>query len=61
MNPNFLLAHRNRYLEGIDDEQMPPRGFPTFNSYIKNLHFFLFQTEGGTNKWTDRQTEKLIR
>ncbi len=26
LNPNFLLAHRNRYLEGLDDGQKTTRG-----------------------------------
>ncbi len=60
LNPNFLLAHRNRYWEGMDG-QKTPRGHPNFNSYIKNLHFFVFQTEGRTDKRTGRQMETLIR
>ncbi len=32
---NFLLAHRNRYLEGMDDGQKTPRGHPDFHSYVK--------------------------
>jgi len=28
LNPNFLLAHRNRYSEGMDDGQKTPRGHP---------------------------------
>jgi hypothetical protein len=39
MNPNFLLAHRNRYFERMDDGKITPCGYPTFNSYIKNLRF----------------------
>ena len=42
---NFLLAHRNRYLEGIEDGQMTSRGHPTFNSYVKNLHVSIGRTE----------------
>jgi hypothetical protein len=34
LNLNFLLAQRNRYLEGIDNGHMPPSGLliliPTF-------------------------------
>jgi hypothetical protein len=40
LNPNFLLAHRNRYLEGMDDGQKTTRGHPNFNSYVKNLRFW---------------------
>jgi hypothetical protein len=36
---NFLLAHRNRFLEGMDDGQKTPRGHPDFNSYVKILCF----------------------
>jgi hypothetical protein len=38
---------------------MTPRGYPNFNSYIKNLRVLVFRTDGQT----DRQTrmEKLIR
>jgi len=39
LNPNFLLAHRNRYSEGMDDRQMTTRGYPNLNSYVKNLFF----------------------
>jgi hypothetical protein len=55
MNPNFLLAHRNRYLEGMDDRQKTPRGRPNFYSYIQNLSVFMFRTDGQTDRWTDRE------
>ncbi len=48
LNPNFLLAHRNRYLEGTDDGQKTTRGHPNFNSYIKNLRVLIFITAGWT-------------
>ncbi len=35
MNPNFLLVHRKRYLEGMDNGQKTPHGHPDFNSYVK--------------------------
>ncbi len=57
LNLNFLLAHRNRYLEGTDNRQKTPCGHPNFNSYIQHLHVFVFQTD----RQMDRQTEKLIR
>ncbi len=41
---SFLLVHRNRYLEGMDDGQKPPRGHPDFHSYVKIQRFFIFQT-----------------
>ncbi len=50
LNPNFLLAHRNRYLEGMDDGQKTPRGNPDFNSYVKILRVFIFQTDGQTDR-----------
>jgi hypothetical protein len=46
MNRNFLLVHRNRHSQGMDDGQMTPRGNPNFNSYVKNLCFLVFQTDG---------------
>ncbi len=52
LNPNFLLAHRNRYSEGMDDGQKTPRGHPDFNSYMKILHVLVFMT--------DRQTDREI-
>jgi hypothetical protein len=55
MDPNFLLVHRNRYLKGMGDGQMTPRGNPNLNSYIKNLYFLVFQTEGRTDGQTDRE------
>jgi hypothetical protein len=47
LNPNFLLAHRNRYLEGMDDGQKTPHGHPDFNSYVKILCVFI------DNRWMD--------
>jgi hypothetical protein len=61
LNLNFLLAHRNRYLEGADDRQITPRGYPNFNSYVKNLRVLLFQTDRWTDSQMDGRTEKLIR
>jgi hypothetical protein len=64
LNPNLLLAYRNRYLEGTDNAQKTSRGHPDFNSYVQNLCVFIFQTDGQMdermNGQTDRQTEKLI-
>jgi hypothetical protein len=48
----YKITYINRYFKGVDDRQMTQRGYPNFNSYIKNLHFLVFQT--------DRQTETLI-
>jgi hypothetical protein len=45
MNPDFLLVHRNRYSEGMDDGQMTPRGYSNFNSYIKNLHVLVLRMD----------------
>jgi hypothetical protein len=53
--PSFLLKHRNRYLEGMDDGQKTPRGHPDFNSYVKILRVLVFQTDGQTDRWTDRE------
>jgi hypothetical protein len=55
LNPNFLLAHRNRYSEGMDDGQTTPRGHPNFNSYVKNLRVLVFQIDGLTDRQTDGQ------
>ncbi len=64
LNPNFLLAHRNRYSEGIDDRQKTPLGHPDFNSYVKILLDFTFQMDGRMderrNRQTDRQTDREI-
>ncbi len=46
LHPNFLLAHRNRYSEGMDDGQKTPRGHPNFNSYVKNPRVLVFRTDG---------------
>jgi hypothetical protein len=35
----YMMARRNRYFEAMEDGQMTPRGYPNFNSYIKNLLF----------------------
>ncbi len=34
LNPNFLLVHRNRYSEGMEDGQKTPRGHPDFHSFV---------------------------
>jgi hypothetical protein len=34
LNLNFLPAHKNRYLDGMDDRQETRHGHPSFNSYI---------------------------
>jgi hypothetical protein len=59
LNPNFLLVHRNRYSEGMDDGQKTPRGHPDFNFYMKIQCVFIDNRQ--TNRQTDEQTEKLIR
>jgi hypothetical protein len=45
LNPNFLLAHRNRYLEVMDDGQITPHGYANFYSYVKNLRVLVFMTD----------------
>ncbi len=54
LNPNFLLIHRNRYSEGMDDGQKTPRGHPDFNSYMKILCVFK------DNRQMDGQTDGEI-
>ena len=45
----YKIECRNRYLEeGMDDGQMTPHEYPTFNSYVQNLHAL-------HSRWTDRQ------
>jgi hypothetical protein len=56
LNPKFLLAHRNKYLEGMDDGQKTPRGHPDFNSYMKILLVLVFITDRQTDRQADRQT-----
>jgi hypothetical protein len=58
LNPNFLLVHRNRYLEGMGDGQKTPHGHPDLNSFVKILRVFIFQTDRGTDRQTDRQTDR---
>jgi hypothetical protein len=53
----YKMARRNRYLEGMEDGQMTPCGYPNFNSYIKNLGFLVFRTDGQRDGRTDRQTD----
>jgi hypothetical protein len=57
-NPNFLLLHGNRYLEGMDDGQKTPLGHPDFNSYVKILRVFI--DNGRANRQTDRRTDGEI-
>jgi hypothetical protein len=55
----YHMACRNRYLEGTDDGQMAPSGYPNFNSYMKNLLFFCYSGQMGGQM--DGQIEILIR
>ena len=41
----YKMGRRNRYLEWKDDGQINPCGCANFNSYVKNLHRFLFITD----------------
>jgi hypothetical protein len=45
----YMMARRNRYFEVTDDGQKTPRGYPDFNSYVKNLHIFVFRMDGEIN------------
>jgi hypothetical protein len=60
LNPNFLLAHRNRYSEELDNGQKTPRGHPDLNSYLKNLRALVFMTDRQTDRQTDGQTHIYI-
>ncbi len=69
LNPNFLLVHRNKYSEGMDDRQKTPRGHPDFHSYVKLNVFhipdiFLVNTlllySPSPYSQTERQTESQI-
>ncbi len=52
-----MMGCMNRYFDGTEDGQMTLPGYPNFNSYIKNLRFFVFHMDGQTDRWT----ETLIR
>ncbi len=41
----YMMARRNGYFEGTEDRKMTPRGYPNFNSYMKNLRVFIFDGE----------------
>ncbi len=55
LNPNFLLIHRNRYSEEMDNGQKTPRRHPDFNSYVKILCVFI--ENGQTNRQTDSRMD----
>ncbi len=38
---NFLLVHKNRYSEGMDNGQNIPHGHPDFHSYVKLYVFHI--------------------
>ncbi len=44
LNLNFLLVHRNKYSEGMDEGQKTPRGDPDFHSYVKLNVFHILDT-----------------
>jgi hypothetical protein len=58
VEPEFLLLHRNRYLEGKDG-QKTPHGHPAFNSYMKILRVLLSITDGRTDGRTNREIHLL--
>jgi hypothetical protein len=43
----YQMGGRIRFLEGRNDRQMTPRGYPNFSFYVKYLRFFVF--------WMDRE------
>jgi hypothetical protein len=45
----YMMARRNRYFKGMEDGQMSPRGYPTFNSYIQNLYVLVSCTDRDIN------------
>jgi hypothetical protein len=45
----YKMGCRNRYSEGRNNRQMTPRGYPNFNSYVKNLRVLVFWTDGDIN------------
>jgi hypothetical protein len=60
LNPNFLLAHRNRYSEGMDEGQKTQHGHPNLIPMIKIYVFWYSrQTDGRTDRQTDRQRHTL--
>jgi hypothetical protein len=56
LNPNFLLAHGNRYLEGMDNGQKNPTDtlilIPTFKIYVFS---YSRRTDRQTDGWIDRE------
>ncbi len=69
LNLYFLIVHRNKYSEGLDDGQKIPRGHPDFHSYMKFNVFhipdiFLVNTlllySLSPYSQTERQTETQI-
>ncbi len=58
MNPNFLLAHRNKYSNGMDIKQMNPRGYPLL---IPTLKIYIIGIpDRRTDRRTDGWTKRLI-
>ncbi len=43
------MAHRNRYLEVMDDGQMTPREYPNITSYVKYLRCSIGRMDGDIN------------
>ncbi len=55
LNPNFLLAHRNKCLEGTDNRQFPPSQFlnliPTFQFFYVCFSTEAFEILGWESAW----------
>jgi hypothetical protein len=58
VEPNFLIAHRNSYLNRMDDGQKTSRGHPDFNSHMKILRVLAFRTDRQMDG-TDRDINRV--
>jgi hypothetical protein len=56
----YKIGCMNRYLEGRNDRQITPCGYPNFNSYVKNLPVLVLWTDRRTDGWTDGRTDREI-
>ncbi len=59
LNLNFLLAQRNRYLEGIDNAQMPPSRFLILNPTFQFILMFVFPQKP-LKFWVEKVLEKWM-
>ncbi len=58
----LLIYTRCTWAGGTKNRQITPRGYPNFNSYVKNLRVLVFQTDREINPvWASLTTSSCVK